>query len=165
MEPFRWIMHVDMDAFFAAIEQRDDPTLRGRPVVIGAQPGGRGVVSTCSYEARAFGIHSAMPINEAYRRCPHATYLRPDIARYAADSRLIMQALKGVSPIIEPVSIDEAFVDVTGLRHLGTLNRVAHITKQCIFEAVQLTASVGVGPSTSLGVSPGILLSGTERYA
>lgn len=148
MSTFRWIMHVDMDAFFAAIEQRDDPTLRGRPVVVGAQPGGRGVVATCSYEARVFGIRSAMPINEAYRRCPEAVYRRPDIARYRIASRAIMQVLDGLSPVVEPVSIDEALVDVTGLETLlGTPDRIARITKQRIFDAVQLTASVGIGPN------------------
>ncbi len=147
-EQHRWIMHVDMDAFFAAIEQRDDPTLRGKPVVIGAQPGGRGVVATCSYEARKFSIHSVMPINEAHRRCPGAIYLLPDMPRYAAESRAIMKALESISPIVEPVSIDEAFVDVTGLEKLlGTSEQIARTTKQCIFEAVGLTASVGIGPN------------------
>ncbi len=148
MDNPRWIMHVDMDAFFAAIEQRDDPTLRGVPVVIGAKPGGRGVVATCSYEARKFGIRSAMPINEAHRRCPSAVYLRPDMQRYATESRAIMIALKDISPVVEPVSIDEAFVDITGLEKLlGTPEQIAHTTKLCIFEAVGLTASVGVGPN------------------
>jgi DNA polymerase-4 len=142
----RWIMHVDMDAFFAAVEQRDDPVLRGKPVVVGAQPGGRGVVATCSYEARRFGIRSAMPIKEAYRRCPTATYLRPDMSRYAEESRNIMNVLESISPVVEPVSIDEAFVDVTGLEKLlGKPEQIARITKQRIFEAVQLTASVGIG--------------------
>ncbi len=89
----RWIMHVDMDAFFAAIEQRDDPGLMGKPVVVGAQPCGRGVVATCSYEARRFGIRSAMPISEAHRRCPTASYIRPDMSRYAGESRIIMNVL------------------------------------------------------------------------
>ena len=148
MDNPRSIMHVDMDAFFAAIEQRDDPTLRGKPVVIGAQPGGRGVVATCSYEARKFGIRSAMPINEAHRRCPGAVYLRPDMQRYAAESRAIMQALENISPVVEPVSIDEAFIDITGLEKLlGTAKQIARTTKQRIFEAVRLTASVGIGPN------------------
>ncbi len=148
MDNPRWIMHVDMDAFFAAIEQRDDPTLRGKPVVIGAQPGGRGVVATCSYEARKFGIRSAMPINEAHRRCPGAVYLRPDMQRYTAESRAIMQALENISPVVEPVSIDEAFIDITGLEKLlGTAKQIARTTKQRIFEAVRLTASVGIGPN------------------
>ena len=148
VDPQRWIMHVDMDAFFAAIEQRDDPTLRGKPVVVGAQPGGRGVVSTCSYEARRFGIRSAMPISEAYRRCPTANYLRPDISRYAEESRKIVHVLETVSPLVEPVSIDEAYVDITGLEKLfGKPEQIGHLTKQRIFEAVRLSASVGIGPN------------------
>ncbi|MFZ0791816.1 MAG: DNA polymerase IV, partial [Chromatiaceae bacterium] len=105
-------MHLDMDAFFSAVEQRDDPQLRGRPVVVGAQPGGRGVVATCSYEARAFGVRSAMPINEAYRRCPHAVYLRPRMAHCQAVSRQIRGVLDAFTPVVEPISIDEAFLDV-----------------------------------------------------
>jgi DNA polymerase-4 len=144
----RWIMHVDMDAFFAAIEQRDDPALRGRPVVVGAKPGGRGVVATCSYEARKFGVHSTMPINEAHRRCPTAVYLRPDMERYVAESRTIMDVLGSISPVVEPVSIDEAFVDLTGLEGLfGDLEQIAVATKISIFKATGLTASVGVGPN------------------
>jgi len=95
----RWIMHVDMDAFYAAVEQRDDPALRGRPVVVGARPGGRGVVATCSYEARRFGIRSAMPIGEAWRRCPDAVYLRPRMAYYAAISRRIRAVFAETSPL------------------------------------------------------------------
>jgi len=148
MDNPRWIMHVDMDAFFAAIEQRDDPGLRGVPVVIGAKPGGRGVVATCSYEARKFGVRSAMPINEAHRRCPAAVYLRPDMQRYASESRAIMIALENISPVVEPVSIDEAFIDITGLEKLlGPPEQIAGMTKQRIFDAVGLTASVGVGPN------------------
>jgi len=144
----RWIMHVDLDAFFAAIEQRDDHALRGKPVVVGALPGGRGVVATCSYEARKFGIRSAMPINEAHRRCPDAVYLRPNMPRYAAESRAIMQTLRSISPVVAPVSIDEAFVDVTGLEKLlGTREQIARTTKQRILAAVGLTASVGIGPN------------------
>ena len=92
----RLIMHLDMDAFFASVEQRDRPELQGRPVVVGAMPGSRGVVATCSYEARVFGIRSAMPISEAYRRCPDAVYLRPDGSRYAEASRKVMTAHGGM---------------------------------------------------------------------
>lgn len=144
----RWIMHVDMDAFYAAIEQRDDPRLRGRPVVVGARPGGRGVVATCSYEARRFGIHSAMPIGEAYRRCPDAVYLRPRMVHYAAVSRRIRGVLADLSPVVEPVSIDEAFVDVSGLERLiGPPAVVGQRVKEQIRAAVGLTVSVGIGPN------------------
>ena len=114
----RWIMHLDMDAFYAAVEQRDGPTLRGRPVVVGAQPGGRGVVATCSYEARRFGIRSAMPINEVHRRCPQAAFIRPRMAHYTAVARQIREVMAAYSPLVEPASIDEAYLDVSGLEHL-----------------------------------------------
>ena len=113
----RVIMHVDMDAFFAAIEQRDNPELRGRPVVVGADPKegkGRGVVAAASYEAREFGIHSAMPIGQAWRRCPEAAYVRPRMDVYAQVSGEVRTVLEEFTPQIEPVSIDEAFLDVTG---------------------------------------------------
>ncbi len=143
-----WIMHVDMDAFFAAVEQRDNPDYRNRPVVVGARPGGRGVVATCSYEARRFGVHSAMPISEAWRRCPGAVYLRPDMRRYAAVSRQIMQMLGEISPLVEPVSIDEAYLDVSGQERLiGPPQEIARQAKARILEAVSLSCSVGVGPN------------------
>ncbi len=142
----KWIMHLDMDAFFAAVEQRDRPELRGRPVVVGAQPGKRGVVATCSYEARRFGIRSAMPINEAYRRCPQAAYLRPDLARYGAVSRQVFAALGAVSPLVEPVSVDEAYLDVSGLERLmGPPEEVGRRTKLLVREAVGLSCSIGIG--------------------
>ncbi len=141
-------MHLDMDAFFASVEQRENPDYRGRPVVVGALPGGRGVVATCSYEARVFGIHSAMPVSEAYRRCPDAVYLRPRMQEYAKISRRIMQALEGISPVVEPVSIDEAYVDISGLdRLLGSPRDIGRKAKADILAAVGLTASVGIGPN------------------
>jgi len=141
-------MHVDMDAFYAAVEQRDDPALRGRPVVVGARPGGRGVVATCSYEARRFGIRSAMPIGEAWRRCPDAVYLRPRMAYYAAISRRIRAVFAETSPLVEAVSIDEAFIDVSGLERLiGPPPVIGRRVKDRIHEAVGLTASVGIGPN------------------
>ncbi|WP_295878803.1 DNA polymerase IV [uncultured Thiohalocapsa sp.] len=144
----RWVMHLDMDAFYAAVEQRDDPSLRGRPVVVGARPGGRGVVATCSYEARRFGIRSAMPIAEAYRRCPDAVYLRPRMAHYAAVSRRIRRELDGISPLVEAVSIDEACVDVSGLERLfGPPAAIGALAKRRIRDACGLTASVGIGPN------------------
>ena len=141
-------MHVDMDAFFAAIEQRDDPELRGLPVIIGAAPGQRGVVSTCSYEARKFGIRSAMPISEAYRRCPQGIFLKPDMFRYKAASDSIFEVLRSISPVVEPVSVDEAFVDITGLERLyGPPEAIATITRKQISDELSLTASVGIGPN------------------
>ena len=120
----RSILHVDMDAFFAAVEIRDRPELKGKPVIVGADPRGgrgRGVVSTASYEARRFGVASAMPISEAWRRCPHGIYLPPDIDRYARESEKVMEILGRFTDLVEPVSIDEAFLDVTGsARALGS---------------------------------------------
>src|SRR5262245_37367946 len=112
----RTILHVDLDAFSAAVEQRDRPELRGLPVVVGG-PGGdyaRGVVSAASYEARRFGIHSAMSLREAYRRCPTAVFLPVDGGRYQQASREVMAILRRYTPVVEPISIDEAFLDVTG---------------------------------------------------
>jgi DNA polymerase-4 len=147
-EPKRLIMHVDMDAFFAAIEQLDHPELRDKPVIVGARPGTRGVVATCSYEARRFGIRSAMPISEAYARCPQGHYVRPRMKRYASVSRDVMNALESVSPVIEPVSIDEAFIDVSGLEDLwGRPGEIGRRAKDAIADATGLTASVGIGPN------------------
>ena len=117
MSDERTILHVDMDAFFASVEQRDAPALRGRPVLVGGR-GGRGVVAAASYEARRFGCRSAMPMAEALRRCPEAVVVSPSFGRYEADSRRIMEILESASPLVEPLSIDEAFVDVTGSRRL-----------------------------------------------
>ncbi|WP_295445549.1 DNA polymerase IV, partial [uncultured Thiodictyon sp.] len=146
--PQRWIMHLDMDAFYAAVEQRDNPALRGLPVVVGAQPGGRGVVATCSYEARRFGIHSAMPINEAHRRCPDAVYLPPRMAHYLEVARKIRAVMANCTPVVEPISIDEAFLDVSGLGHLiGPPAVIGQRIKAAIRTAVGLTASVGIAPN------------------
>jgi len=107
----RLIMHVDLDAFYAAIEQRDHPDWRGLPVVVGAEPGKRGVVATCSYEARRYGVHSAMPISEAARRLsPDTLYVRPRVEDYARVSRQVMGVLETISPVVEKVSIDEAYL-------------------------------------------------------
>jgi len=134
-----------MDAFFASVEQRDRPELRGKPVVVGSPPDQRGVVSTCSYEARAFGIHSAMPSREAYRRCPHAVFLPPDMARYDAASRQVFEIFERFSPLIEPVSCDEAFIDVTGAHALfGSGEAIAKQIRATIHQEVHLAASIGV---------------------
>jgi DNA polymerase IV len=147
----RTVLHVDMDAFYASVEQRDRPELRGRPVVVGALPGGRGVVSAASYEARRFGIHSAMPISRAYRLCRDAVYLPVDMDKYAAVSRQIMALLAEWTPLLEPVSIDEAFLDVTASRALrGDGPVIAREIKARIRGEVALTASVGVAPNKFL---------------
>ncbi len=144
----RWVMHLDMDAFFAAVEQRDHPDLQGKPVIIGAKPGGRGVVSTCSYEARVFGVRSAMPISTAWRLCPDGVYLTPDMRRYILESEKIMEILGEISPVVEPVSIDEAFLDISGLERLfGTPEEIGQLARNRIRERTGLTASVGVGPN------------------
>jgi nucleotidyltransferase/DNA polymerase involved in DNA repair len=146
----RYIVHVDMDAFFAAIEQRDNPLLRGKPVIVGADPDhgkGRGVVSTCSYEARSFGIHSAMPISIAYKRCPRGIYLRTDMKRYSIESEHIYEIFYDFSPNIEPVGIDEAFIDITGSFHLfGTPRDTCFKIKEKIKSETGLTASIGLAP-------------------
>ena len=147
----RTILHVDMDAFYAAIEQRDRPELKGKPVIVGADPKGgrgRGVVATASYEARAFGVSSAMPISQAWKRCPHGVYLHPAMDKYAAVSRQVMEILGRFSDCVEPVSIDEAFLDVTGSRRaLGDGPTVAARLKAAIRKDTELTASVGVATS------------------
>lgn len=144
----RTIVHVDMDAFYASVEQRDRPELRGRPVIVGGDPRSRGVVSAASYEARRFGVRSAMPAAQAQRLCPQAIFLAPDFARYAAASAEIMAVLESVTPLVEPVSIDEAYLDLTGTeRLLGDPVATALRLKQAIRDQVRLTASVGIGPS------------------
>jgi DNA polymerase IV len=147
----RCILHIDMDAFFAAVEQLDFPELRGQPVVVGADPKGgkgRGVVSTCSYEARVFGIHSAMPISEAYRCCPGAAFVFPRGKRYAEVSRQIMAILQDYSPDIEPISIDEAFLDISSTWKLfGSPEKLAAQLKTHIHDKTNLTASVGIAPN------------------
>ncbi len=150
----RTILHVDMDAFFASVEQREHPKLKGKPVIVGADPQGghgRGVVSTCSYEARRFGVHSAMPISQAYRLCPHGIYLPPNGALYHQVSQQIFAIFYEFTDLVEPLSIDEAFLDVTGSLHLfGDGRTIAQKIKQRIKEQTQLTASIGVAPNKFL---------------
>jgi DNA polymerase IV len=146
--PQTWIGHADLDAFFTSVEQRDRPELQGRPVVVGAQPGRRGVVAAASYEARRFGIHSAMPVSEAYRRCPDAVFLPPDMAKYRQVSRQIFQILGTITPVVEPVSVDEAYLDLSGLeRLLGPPETIGAEIKRRISEQTGLTISVGIGPN------------------
>jgi DNA polymerase-4 len=141
----RTIIHVDMDAFYASVEQRDRPELRGRPVIVGADPRGRGVVAASSYEARRFGVHSAMPIGRAARLCPDGVFLPVDMEKYAGVSRQIMAILAGFTPLVEPLSIDEAFLDLTQTRALfGAGEEQARRIKSRIRTAVGLPASVGV---------------------
>jgi len=145
------ILHVDMDAFFAAIEQHDRPELRGQPIVVGAPPDKRGVVSTCSYEARKYGIHSAMPSRTAYRLCPHAVFLPLNGKHYREVSEQIMKIFRRFTPKVEPVSIDEAFLDVTGVQRLfGHGPQIAKKIKAAIFAETGLTCSVGVAPNMFL---------------
>lgn len=146
----RWIVHVDMDAFFAAVEQRDNPDLKGKPVVVGGC-GQRGVVATASYEARKYGIRSAMPMREARRRCPHAVFLPCDHRRYSQVSRRIHAVLEEFSPVIEPLSLDEAFLDVTGMEWLyPDPLLIARCIKERILAEVNLTASAGVASNKFL---------------
>ncbi len=151
MSANRVILHVDMDAFFAAVEQHDHPELRGRPVVVGSAPNQRGVVSAASYEARKYGIHSAMPSGEAGRRCPHAVFRPVNMKRYQEVSRRIFILFERFSPLVEPLSVDEAFLDVTGARNLfGTGPEIARQIKDTIRRETGLTASVGVAPNMFL---------------
>jgi len=144
----RCIAHVDLDAFFASCEQRDHPEYRGRPVVVGAQPGNRGVVAAASYEAREYGIHSAMSISEAHRRCPDAVYLRPSMEKYSNASREVFAVLATITPVVEKASIDEAYLDISGLEKLiGSPARIGAEIRDRIEARTSLTASVGIGPN------------------
>jgi DNA polymerase-4 len=147
----RKIIHLDMDAFYASVEQRDDPALRGKPVAVGGSPQGRGVVAACSYEARKFGVRSAMPMARALRLCPALEIVRPDFAKYRAVSQQVMAILRSVTPLVEPLSLDEAYLDVTE-NALGEplAMEVARQLKRRIREETGLTASAGVAPNKFL---------------
>lgn len=147
MTPGRWILHVDMDAFYASVEQRDRRELRGRPVVVGGG-GPRGVVAAASYEVRRYGVHSAMPTREALRRCPEAIVVEPRIAHYRAVSRQIFAVFHEYTPLVEGLSLDEAFLDVTAsLGAFGPAETIAAGIKHRVRERTALTASVGVAPN------------------
>lgn len=147
----RKILHLDMDAFYAAVEQLDNPVYRGKPVIVGGDPSRRGVVSTCSYEARRFGVRSAMPLQEAFRRCPQGIFLPVRAKRYAEVSRQIMGILAEYSPLIEPLSLDEAFLDLTGSEVIfGPAVEIGKTIVRRIEEEIGLTASVGIAPNKFL---------------
>ena len=147
----RRILHIDMDAFYASVEQRDNPALRGKPVVVGGDPTKRGVVAAASYEARTFGVRSAIPMSRAVRLCPSLIIVRPDFEKYRAVSQQVFAIYRSVTPLVEPLSLDEAYLDVTentwGER-LGV--NVARRIKQAITDTTSLTASAGVAPNKFL---------------
>lgn len=141
----RKILHIDMDAFFASVEQRDNPDLIGKPVIVGGRPGSRGVVAACSYEARKFGVHSAMPSSRAAKLCPQAIFLAPRFEAYREASLKIHEVFKQFTKMIEPLSLDEAYLDVTKIAsHANSATEVAQEIKKEIKLAVNLTASAGV---------------------
>jgi DNA polymerase-4 len=147
----RRILHVDMDAFYASVEQRDDPSLRGKPVAVGGSPDQRGVVAAASYEARAFGVRSAIPMARAVRLCPSLVIVRPDFQRYRAASQDVFRILRSVTPLVEPLSLDEAYLDVTENAWGEPLGlNVARRLKDVIRETTGLTASAGVAPNKFL---------------
>jgi len=150
-EALRRIIHLDMDAFYASVEQRDDPALRGRPVAVGGPPESRGVVAAASYEARACGVRSAMPMARALRQCPDLVVVRPDFPRYREASRRVMAILRSATPLVEPLSLDEAYLDVTeNLWGQPYATEVARELKRRIRAELSLTASAGVAPNKFL---------------
>jgi DNA polymerase IV len=147
----RKIIHVDMDAFYASVEQRDNPSLRGRPVAVGGDPTVRGVVAAASYEARKFGVRSAIPMSRAVRLCPSLVIVRPDFHKYRSVSHQVFEIFREVTPLVEPLSLDEAYLDVTENSWKEPLGvNVARRIKERIKEVTQLTASAGVAPNKFL---------------
>ncbi len=145
MDQQKIFFHADIDAFFAAVEQADDPGLKGKPVIIGALPGKRGVVSACSYEARVLGVKSAMPISRAYKKCPHGVYLPVRMERYTKMSGVVMDILRTFTPGLQQISIDEAFLDMTGTEKLfGPPLDTARNMKNLVKQRTGLTISVGI---------------------
>jgi DNA polymerase-4 len=138
-------MHIDLDAFFVSVEQASNPELRGKPVVVGGKPGSRGVVATASYEARAFGLHSAMPLSTAVRLCPQAIFIEGNYHHYAEVSKKFMAILADFSPFLEPMGLDEAYMDVTGFESLhGSIHQMAMKIKQRVKDELGIIASIGV---------------------
>jgi len=147
----RRVIHVDMDAFYASVEQRDRPELRGRPVAVGGSPASRGVVAAASYEARAFGVRSAIPMSRAVRLCPDLVIVRPDMRKYREVSQQVFAIFRSVTPLVEPLSLDEAYLDVTeNAWNEGLATPVARRIKSLIRETTGLTASAGVAPNKFL---------------
>ena len=145
------LLHVDMDAFFASVEIARHPEWRGKPVIVGAGPHERGVVSTCSYEARRFGIHSAMPSRTAYEKCPHAIFVSPNMHLYEETSAKVFDIFEHYTPYVEGVSVDEAFLDITGSIHLyGDAVKLAEALRREIRETCNVTCSVGIAPNRLL---------------
>jgi DNA polymerase-4 len=148
---FKRILHIDMDAFYASVEQRDNPALRGRPVAVGGAPDKRGVVAAASYEARAFGVRSAIPMSQAVRLCPSLVVVRTDFVKYRAVSKQVFDLFRGVTPLVEPLSLDEAYLDVTeNVWNEPLAMNVARRLKEAIFAETGLTASAGVAPNKFL---------------
>src|SRR5918994_3457247 len=147
----RRILHIDMDAFYASVEQRDDPSLRGRPVAVGGSPQQRGVVAAASYEARAFGVRSAIPMSRAVRLCPSLVIVPPDFRKYRAASDAVFSIFRSVTPLVEPLSLDEAYLDVTENAWGVILGREVALRLKAEIRAVTgLTASAGVAPNKFL---------------
>jgi DNA polymerase-4 len=147
----RKIIHVDCDCFYAAIEMRDNPALRDIPLAVGGQPDSRGVIATCNYIARRFGVHSAMSSARALRLCPQLLILPPDMARYRAASQQIMAIYERYTPLIEPLSLDEAYLDVSTQPHeQGSATRMAAAIRRQIQAEVGITASAGIAPNKFL---------------
>jgi DNA polymerase-4 len=147
----RAIIHVDMDAFYASVEVMDNPSLAGKPVIVGGTPETRGVVAAASYEARTFGVHSAMSSYRAHQLCPHGVFILPRMSRYVEISRDIHRVFEAFTPLIEPISIDEAFLDVTGSQSLfGPAPEIGRAIKRRIRDEIGLVASIGVAPNKFL---------------
>jgi nucleotidyltransferase/DNA polymerase involved in DNA repair len=146
----RIVFHVDMDCFFAAVEERENPELKGKPVIVGSDPRGglgRGIVATCNYEARRFGVRSALPISLAYQRCPKGVYLRPRFSLYSQASKRVMQRLAAAADILEPAGIDEAYMDVSSCKTFEAAHQKAKDLQKAIREQDGLSCSIGVAPN------------------